>query len=151
MFSQYWVKNFFHFCRVVQIFGVKTGAFWTLIIQKVVNSHGIPFFYNRFEVRVFECWHYTLSISTLLSGLMWGICGVFCGLYFSCTDMESFLFFYGFYLQFGFASAWFYDFAGCKFVRMPKWWIITQAFGDKHKVKYLPPALSMWNSYIFLC
>ena len=38
-----------------------------------MNSHGIPFFYNRFEVRLFECCHHTLWISTLLSGLMRGI------------------------------------------------------------------------------
>ena len=42
-------------------------------MYKVINSHGIPFFYNRFEGRICECCHQTISISTLLSGIMLGI------------------------------------------------------------------------------
>ena len=34
-----------------------------------------------------------------------------------------------------FAVRVFYDFAGCKVVSMPKQLIITQIFGDEHKVK----------------
>ena len=57
------------------------------MIYKVVNSHGISFFYNRFEGRIFECCHYTLSISTFLPGLMGGIWRF---IFFICTYENPF-------------------------------------------------------------
>ena len=48
---------------------MKSGVFWAFIICKAVNNHGITFFNNMFEGRIFECCHHTL-ISPLLSGLM---------------------------------------------------------------------------------
>ena len=48
----------------------KSGAFWAFVKCKAVNSHGITFFYNMFEGRIFKCCHHTPSISPLLSGLM---------------------------------------------------------------------------------
>ena len=92
--------------------------FELFIIYKVVNSPGIPFSYNRFEGRLFECYHHTLLFCILLSGLMRGI---FWFIFFIYRREKLFAFlFYGFYLQFGFATAWLYDFAGCKIVSRPK-------------------------------
>ena len=70
------------------------------------NSHGSPFFYNKFEDKIPKWCHHFLPIFPLLSGLMQGIL--------------RFIIFIYFYLQFGFATAWCYDFSDCKVVHMPK-------------------------------
>ena len=69
---------------------MKPRVFRVFIICKAVNSHGILFFYNMFEGRIFECCNHTLSISPLLFGLMRDILRF---IFFICR-LEKFFFFF---------------------------------------------------------
>ena len=113
-------------------------------MSKVINSHGIPFFCNRFEDRIFECCYPTLSVSPLLYGLMGGVLRF---IFFICRHEK----FTAFVCSLGLLLPDSTIVLAAKLSVCQNSELLLRHSGAEHKVKYLLPALPMWNSYIFLC
>ena len=105
----------------------------------------------RFEGKIFECCHHTLSFSPLLSGLMRGILRFICFIF----RHEKLLFFFFFFTAFVYSLGLLLPdstiLLAAKFSVCQNSELLLSPSGGEHKATYLLPVHPTWNSYIFLC